>query len=298
MSGYWTGEASFVDAIIGPRSITCAAIVDDELAADRIAFTKIALLMDGVWEGGGELKWDVICVTRCAVPIKQYAIVGVLGKALFVGGGSTYEEDIQDGTRSPASIGALRDARSIGGVLYACGMKRQVYRRADRGRWSLLDAGFTPEPGVTGFESLDGFNENEIYAVGWEGEIWQYDGAVWTRRDSGTNVILIDVLCAGDGQVYVLGRGRKLIRGRGSQWEVLELNLPVDLWSLAWFEGRLYACSMRDIFVWEDDGFQPLIIEGDRPKTVQYLSVAEGGLCAVGPKDIFHFDGKTWTRID
>lgn len=55
---------------------------------------------------------------------------------------------------------------------------------------------------------------------------------------------------------------------------------------------------MRHIFIWERDAFKALVIEGDRPKTVQYLSVAEGGLCAVGPKDIFQFDGKTWTRVD
>ena len=298
MSRHWPADTSFIDAIIGLDSVTCVAVVDDELAEQGVPLTKIAFDANGTWHGGGAVEWDVISVTRCAVPVTQYAIVGVLGRARFIGSGSMYEEDIHDGAHSPSTMGALRDARSINGVLYACGMKRQVYRRADRGSWTLLGAGFTPEPGVNGFESIDGFSDEELYAVGWEGEIWQYDGSMWTRRDSGTNVILIDVLCAGDAQVYILGRGRKLIRGRGSQWEILNIDLPVDLWSLAWFQGRLYACSKRDIFIWKNDAFEPLVIEGDRPKTVQYLSVAEGGLCAVGPKDVFHFDGKTWTRID
>lgn len=106
---------------------------------------------------------------------------------------------------------------------YACGMKRQVYRRADRGCWTLLDAGPTPEPGVNGFEAIDDFSEKEIYAVGWEGEIWQYDSAMWHRRHDGTHVILVDLVCAGDDQFYVLGQSRKLVRGRGLQREIVNL---------------------------------------------------------------------------
>lgn len=177
-------------------------------------------------------------------------------------------------------------------------MKRQVYRRNDRDNWTLLNNGFPQSTGIFGFESIDGFSHQEIYAVGWEGEIWQFDGSTWTPRDSGTNVILQEVVCADNGKVYAIGRGRKLVVGRAESWQTIDLDLPVELCGLAWFQGVLYACSSRDVFTWDGFTFSPLPIAGDRPATLQYLNSGEGGLCAVGPKDLFRFDGTAWTRID
>lgn len=298
MNGYWTGSASFIDAHLGAGGAACVAVVDDELAANRIAFTKVAVLYQGSWLDGGSLRWDAACVTRCQLPLAQYAVVGVHGQVQFVGGGDIHEECVADGGISAADLGLLRGARAIDGVLYVCGMKRQVFRRDGRDLWHCLTTGIPQQEGVVGFEAIDGFSDKEIYAVGWEGEIWQYDGAQWHLRDTGTNVILLDVVCATNGIVYAIGRGRKLVLGREDRWETADLALPVELQSLAWFNGVLYACSTRDIFAWDGAQFYPLPIVGDRPKTLQYLSVGEGGLCAVGPKDLFRFDGLTWSRID
>ena len=274
------------------------AMVHDELVADRVPFTQVALLYQGAWLDGGSLNWDTACVTRCQRPTPQYAVVGVQGQVQFVGGGDIHEELIADGKFIAAELGLLRGARAIEGVLYVCGMERQVFRRDGRDAWRYISSAIPSYEGVVGFESIDGFSANEIYAVGWKGEIWQYDGKTWQHHDSGTNSVLVDVVCAGDGVVYAIGRGRKLVVGRGAAWQTIDLGVPVELWSLAWFEGTLYACSTRDIFKWDGADFQPLVIEGDRPKTLQYLNVGEGGLCAIGPKDLFRFDGTTWTRID
>ncbi|MCP3063644.1 hypothetical protein LXT21_33210 [Myxococcus sp. K38C18041901] len=75
-------------------------------------------------------------------------------------------------------------------------------------------------------------------------------------------------------------------------------ELSHELLSLAWYGGRLYACSAQALYVWDGARFQVHAFEGDGPRTLQSLSVGESGLCAVGPKDLFLYDGTAWTRID
>ena len=63
------------------------------------------------------------------------------------------------------------------------------------------------DPGVpAGFEAIAGFGEENIYAVGWRGEIWQRKDDGWIQRDSPANVILTGVCCTDDGYVYICGR--------------------------------------------------------------------------------------------
>ena len=62
-----------------------------------------------------------------------------------------------------------------------------------------------------GFEDICGFNLTEVYAVGWNGEIWQWEGVRWIDRPSPTNLILTGVCCGTDGNVYACGQNGTLI---------------------------------------------------------------------------------------
>ncbi len=300
MSTFWTDTASFIDALITDKGVIYVTTNYDELIKDEVPFTEISRQFPdktNVWENYGEVRWDAAAICFSTNPERDLITISVTGLAYISKPDSPYQEVIASASAQASSIGLIRSARTISGKTYACGMRGQVWKREGRDHWVFM----TEElPRKNGFESLDGFNENEIYAAGWEGEIWQFDGERWTQHDSGTNVILVDIICAGDGQVYAVGRGGMLVRGRGAAWEAIKLDIPVDLWSLAWFKGELYACSTRDIFKWNGETFLPMQIEGDRPKTLQYLNVSTHGeeLCVVGPKDLFRFDGTTWTRID
>ncbi|MBN0749583.1 hypothetical protein JTM00_36600, partial [Pseudomonas aeruginosa] len=95
--------------------------------------------------------------------------------------------------------GNMRGVACIDGVAYACGMDRQVYRRFYENDWRAIDSGARPPAGseaVVGFEAIGGFGAREIYAVGWDGEIWQYYGKRWQPRESPTNLILTAICCA------------------------------------------------------------------------------------------------------
>jgi cellulase/cellobiase CelA1 len=229
-----------------------------------------------------------------------------------VGSGDIHDEHVVDGPRAkgskgPKDRGPLRGVRRIGSHIYVVGMDRQAYRREGPKHWqsvgppSWRQRGRQP-PGaadVKGFEAVDGFSESDIYAVGWDGEIWNYDDRKWQPLPSPAKEVLVDVCCAGDGMVYACGREGLLVRGRARSWEVIKLRgMTQDIWSLAWFNGRLYLSTMSRVFTLEGKALAAVGFGSDTPKTCHRLSVGDGVLWSIGAKDVFTFDGTKWTRID
>jgi hypothetical protein len=180
-------------------------------------------------------------------------------------------------------------------------MDRQVYRRDAAHTWTCIDMDMRKAPAamdVFGFESIHGFSENDLYAVGWHGEIWHFDGSRWDRIESPTDLLLNKVFCAQDGNVYICGHQGMLIRGRGSAWQVIEHgDTQADLWDLQGFNGKLYLSSMRMLFALEEDRLKPVDTGDEIPATCYHLDAADGIMWSIGAKDILQFDGQTWTRI-
>jgi hypothetical protein len=182
-------------------------------------------------------------------------------------------------------------------------MHRQAYRRDGAKKWTCIDESMRPPSGkgeVAGFEAVGGFSEKEIYAAGWDGMIWLYDGKKWKELDSPTNVILTNLCCAEDGNVYICGRKGMLLRGRKNKWEIVKHESgEMDLWGLEWYSGKLYLASMRHVFILaKDDSLEKVRMGGDPAETAYHLSAADGIMWSIGAKDAMSFDGKTWTRID
>jgi hypothetical protein len=223
------------------------------------------------------------------------------GRVGVVGSGEDFEEQIGRGEDHPEKRGPLREVRTIAGRAYACGMDRQVYRRDAAHAWTCIDMDMRKAPAaldVFGFESIHGFSENDIYAVGWHGEIWHFDGSRWSRIESPTDLILTRVFCAEDGRVYICGQQGMLIRGRGSSWQVVEHgDTQEDLWDLQWFNGRLYLSTTRMLYILEDDRLKIVDTGDEIPATCYHLDAADGIMWSIGAKDILQFDGQTWTRI-
>jgi len=194
----------------------------------------------------------------------------------------------------------IRACRAINGRAYAVGMMRQVYKMTARGKWAAIDKGLEDDgDGVTGFESIDGFAEDDLWCVGWGGEIWHGTGRKWRQKDSPTNLILTDVCCAPNGRVYACGRNGMLLAGRGDTWEIIESpKLAHDLWALAWFQDRLYIASGTKLYTLHDGVVADVKFPGkDKPKTFTQLDAAHGWLLTIGSADVFRFDGTTWFRL-
>jgi hypothetical protein len=229
------------------------------------------------------------------VSISEDGLVRILGSQ------DNFEEQIGRGEDHPEKRGPLREVRTIGGYAYACGMDRQVYRRAAAQSWVCIDQDMRRAEAamdVFGFESIHGFGESDIYAVGWHGEVWHFDGGRWRRIEAPTNLILTRVFCAEDGEVYICGQRGILLKGRGARWEVIEQQeTQEDLWDLQWFNGKLYLSTTRMLYTLEGDRLERVETGDEIAGSCYHLDAADGILWSIGAKDILQFDGEEWTRI-
>ena len=256
---------------------------------------------EGAWKNGGVKPWPVVGSAWSTLPKRKLVTVGPHGHCRIIGGGEDSEESIGDTPDGISARGPLTRVRTIAGKAYAIGMDRQVYRRDDANRWTCIDQSARPGPKeVKGFESIDGFSADDLYAVGYDGDIFHWNGKSWRQIDSPTNLILTDVCCAADGLVYIVGQMGTIIRGRGDRWEVLDHGGgKAHLWNCAVFQGRLYTTTNSKLLHLGTDGkLVPVDFGEDLPATVYHLATGDGILLSIGAKDVMSFDGITWTRID
>lgn len=202
---------------------------------------------------------------------------------------------------------AIQNVRTIGGRAYAVGLLREVYRRIDVGRWERLSQGLppiTPEQLEAeavldlGFRDIDGFAEDDLYAVGGRGDLWHHDGSTWTPCELPTNLPLFTVTCAGDGHVYLSGEGGTVLRGRGDVWQTVwtaEMTVPYN--DTRWFDGLLWLCSDYRLDQLVAGQVRPAEHEGRRVLAYGHMDAAEGLLVVAGLDAVRAFDGQSWRLL-
>jgi len=197
--------------------------------------------------------------------------------------------------------GNLRRLVAVDGKFFACGMDRVALKRNKTGSWTSFGPGaLKDDPKVVGFEDIAGYSVTELYAVGWGGEIWWYDGKKWQRADSPTSAILSSMTCAPDGMVYVVGHDGVMLKGRRDQWELVETGRTENLKDVAHLDGQIYVCTDFALFKFQKSG---LVEEtdfaqvDDRPATCLHLLESSGELVSLGTKDVFVKQGAAWYRL-
>lgn len=291
---------SFRSGAIVKKNVCCLIAGADALTSKNLPNTEFITYVDRQW-GSHLAKWSAVSICITQAPKEQMAAISAEGQVAIYGKGEDFEEQIGRGEDHPEKRGPLREVRTIAGRAYACGMDRQVYRREGPHAWTCIDLDMRKAPAaldVFGFESIHGFGETDLYAVGWHGEIWHFDGRRWSPIESPTNLILTRVFCAQDGSVYICGQQGMLIKGRGGRWRVIEHGeTSEDFWDLQWFDGRLYLSTTRMLYRLAGERLERVDTGEEIPATCYHLDAADGILWSIGPKDILQFDGKAWTRI-
>lgn len=291
MSKNWAKDFTCVTGAVRFSDLAYLAMAGDALSRLDVVHTYFSEWDAGTWRDGGKVDWPVAGIAIAREPLQQMCAVGVSGGVKLMGSGDVHEEQI-------SASRPLRGVRTVGARVYVAGMNRQVWRRDGAHQW----VSFGPDgstSGVVGFEAIDGFSENELYTVGWDGEIWQFDGASWSQRASPVTQVLTRMCCGGDGLVYASGRRGLLIRGRGERWELVNHeSLIDDVWDLAWYRDTLYVSTMYGVYTLAGDKLEPVDFGEDVPQSCYHLSANDGVLWSIGPKDVMAFDGQVWKRID
>jgi hypothetical protein len=265
-------------------------------------FTMFYMGLNGNWTQL-QFKFDVASATYMNEPGRNYRawwLAGKRGEIVEISAsGQRVEQIATAGTGPRNKYGYLSQIRSIGDTLFACGYRRQVYRRDSSG-WTLISKDILDDRKKgpwNGFESIDGFAPDDVFAVGDDGEIWHYDGRAWTQIESPTNQTLADVRCW-DGEVWACGDGGTILRrDKRKGWTVVWSNSEPaeEWWSLEKFNGEIYVAG--SLFLGKLSGKQVVpVTTGIADLTTQTLHAKEGTLWSIGAQHILSFDGKAWTE--
>jgi hypothetical protein len=273
------------------RDLVYMAVTDDEYVKAEQEHSFFLSNEKGQWFDCGRANWRCVGMTIVRQPAEKMLALSEDGEVhTYVKGVSTTE------TIAPLR-GSLRGATTIDELAVAFGVRRQVFVREDENRWRAMHAPNAVGDEQPAFEAVCG-TLSDLYAAGWDGEIWHHNGKRWRKEDSPTDVILTAATVHADGQVYLCGQDGTLLRGVKGQWEIVADGQTVDdFWGIASFEGRIYIASMGALYVLVDDVLEE-VDQGDAAcETFYTLTQAQGVLWSLGAEDIAFFDGARWTKI-
>lgn len=295
-------EYTFLAAHVQSRDALRSVVQLDALKDSGSTASSLFKYQRGKGWAAFNLEWDASRIGYTNQPEPTVLATGPDGiVSIGTQSGST-EEVLADSGEGPARRGPIRDLQLIGGIPYACGMGRQVYRREAPNRWSRQDAGIALPLGqiqLCGLNSITGVDEDHVLAVGFNGEIWRREHGQWRAEDSPTNLVLHKALMIDTGKAFASGQLGTLLRNIGSGWQVLDVGLPEDdLWDLAWFDQALYIACNKGLFRLDGDQLSAVNLQQPGPISTRHLHANDGVLMSCGPKHILWTDdGRYWHDI-
>lgn len=197
-------------------------------------------------------------------------------------------------------------AQKIDGDVYVTGVCRNVAVRRGVDNWENIAQSIFSRSGSAGFLAVDGFNKNDLYAVGGDNDVFRYDGEDWIPLDV-TNRFLPKVVCccADDGYVYIAGAWGMVVRGREDNWETKSVPKSSGLLftSIVSYQGKiLLGTEASGTFVIdhnaEDFTPRPYDFEGQiRPLSARYMDAGYGMLMVASDHAIALHDGEKWIGL-
>jgi len=196
---------------------------------------------------------------------------------------------------------SIRGVRAIDDSLYLVGMGRLVMERVNVGQWrDMSPKGDQVKGQVVGFEDIGGFSSEEVYAVGWQGEIWWRDKMKWRQVDSPVSANLNSIACGAEGVVYIVGDDGVMLEGRRETWKVIDTGKSENLLDVAVFKQQIFAVTDFSILRLSPDGrLVPAdnFIDDDRPSTCLHLLDCPDAVFSMGPSDLFRLTDGPWERL-
>ncbi|MDY6993190.1 MAG: hypothetical protein SVR94_11380, partial [Pseudomonadota bacterium] len=156
----------------------------EELVEQEVPHTKMLQWKAGSW-GYYMINWPVNGICAMEPPHLKLLSMGFDGRIHVATSEGFSEEHVDESIQGPDQRGMLRDIRRIGHHIFVTGMQRQVYRRVEEMQWERIDQDVVLPIGsekISGFNSIDGFSEQDIYTVGLDGEIWHFNGYLWEKN--------------------------------------------------------------------------------------------------------------------
>lgn len=288
---------SFLDGAIVEPGVLRFVAVDDDLAASGRMHGVVLTYRTSGWKGVSVAEKLVACA---ADGIGRFVAIAESGREVWVHGSELKQGLVAVGTHSPTANGPLTQVARWGSESWlAVGTGRQAYRRRIVD-WERVDQSCKPlspeERAEVAFLSVDGFQGGDAYAVGWNGEIWTFNGTSWRQRQSLTNLSLHGVVCAEDGAVYACGQLGTVLKGADDSWAAMDHSATEeDFRDACWHAGSVYVCSSNLLYHIRDGAVEQVT---DAPITsTGRLDVYGDVLLSTGLKEVWILDGSRWARL-
>ena len=292
---------SFLDGVIVDKTTFRFIGLDDEKALKGIKHGLIFTCKDRGWRAV-EVGERLVSCTSTGVQEYSFVAIAESGREVMIGNNGLKQHIIASGADSPEANGPVTQVRCWNNdQIYSVGTARQAYRKRAMNEWDRIDESCKPQSAEArssaAFLAVDGYSKDEVYAVGWDGEIWMFSGTLWQQLISPTNAMLHALCCSCDGNVYVCGQNGTVLKGRGAVWEVIEQSATSeDLRGLCEFNEVVYLCSADLVYSLTREGLVPVLM-GIPCTTSGRLTSACGLLMSVGLKDVALFDGTNWVVV-
>lgn len=246
-------------------------------------------------------------------PKEQFVSVDASLKVFIMGGGDepSFEKDIPMAVDGPAR-GPIEAIKQIDGYLYVASFRRGLAKRVEANTWESLCPDIdlpTPESGHThkeaykitehwGFDALDGFSADDIYAAGGKGDVWHYYQGSWQQSDFPSNDLISTICCAGDGNVYIGAQSGTIYVGRKNEWKQLYRgNLSLPFRTLVWFDGKLYGSSSYGLWTLENDKMVEVELSSAIKTCAGRISVGDGVMLMAGQYGAAFLENGEWNLI-
>lgn len=220
-----------------------------------------------------------------------------------------------------AMIRYIKGLKCIDDEIYMFGGFRKMYKRIGVQEWKdesyeethpnlHLDLEEYKKEGIAlnsvgiGFNDIDGFSKNDIYACGNGGDLWHYDSEKWKRLDPPVNSDLTAVLCAPDGYVYIGMGTADILKGKynaqdGEKWEIIK-GESTEIFSLAWFQESVYIGSESGLyFINKENSVEKYKFPKDGLHQYSFKNVtsSKDALLSYGNHQVLLFDGENWDEL-
>jgi len=290
---------------LGNQGVAALSTVIGELAEKNIDHTLLYFWINDDWSVY-ETPKAITSICWSKEKIQETYCLSADGHIITISDDGEKSIQIDNGDEGPSDLVIMKDICFIEDSYYAVGMARHVYKsKLPKLKWGNIDSScFVPRvnrKSVIGFSSIDGFNAEECYAVGYEGEIWRFDGISWIQEQSPTNIFLSKVICdRRKGIVWIVGLAGVVIVGRYSEWRILhQTTTRNDFWGVEVFADSVFISGDDGVFKVDRDDLRVCLLDKKRRKlTTGYLASSSEELWSVGDKDIYRTkDGSGWERI-
>lgn len=300
-------DFGYVTGFINVNGAICVAGTSLVLDQDNQPNAFVGIYKDKHWQVWEEGFTIISAADGGAKAPRAAVMLGRFGNVLSISeDGSISDARIRGDNELPNQYSGLSQVKRIGNSFYAVGMRRQVYMRSiTTDKWRRIDHDVVVPLAsleVSGFLSLDGFDDSEIYFGGYTGRMWLYEAKTWRELASPTNSIIETISCMPGDDVFVGADDGVVLRGRGDRWVNLTQEVTTDhIVGSAVFHGRVYFSTETGIILsfsqgmFKDETPPP---EAEWNGTTGWICTNDNRLLSIGRKDIMVFDGNEWRRIE